>query len=110
MAKISNAERSHFEEWCRHNGHDVHATASHLLFRSWLWENFPAKGREYADALKARSGNENGATERDENRVIREWARDHGYVVSARGRLSMEVRHAYRLAHRESADKESHAA
>ncbi|MFE7319175.1 histone-like nucleoid-structuring protein Lsr2 [Streptomyces sp. NPDC057555] len=110
VAKISAAERSHFEEWCRHNGHDVNVTASHVVFRGWLWEHFPTKGREYADALKARSGDANGTKERDENRVIREWARDHGYVVSARGRISMQVRHAYRLALRESADKESHAA
>ncbi|WP_411140335.1 histone-like nucleoid-structuring protein Lsr2 [Streptomyces sp. x-80] len=110
VAKISAAERSHFEEWCRHNGHEVNATASHVEFRGWLWEHFPAKGREYADALKARSSDVNGTTERDENRVIREWARDHGYVVSARGRISMQVRHAYHLAQRESADKESHAA
>lgn len=106
---INGDERAHFEEWCRHKGVDVAATASHVEFRGFLWESFPDLARKYVDAMKGHSGDPD-TSDRAENRLIREWARDHGYDVSKRGRLSMEVRHAYRLAHRESADKESHAA
>lgn len=106
---ISGDERTHFEEWCRHKGVDAAATASHVEFRGFLWESFPDLARKYVDAMKGHSA-ESDLSDRAENRLIREWARDHGYDVSKRGRLSMEVRHAYRLAQRESADKESHAA
>ncbi|MEU9191869.1 Lsr2 family DNA-binding protein [Streptomyces hundungensis] len=106
---ITGNERTHYEEWCRHTGVDVNATASHVEFRGFLWVEFPDLARKYVDAMKGHSGDPD-TSDRAENRLIREWARDHGYDVSKRGRLSMEVRHAYRLAHRESADKESHAA
>ncbi|MFH8609582.1 histone-like nucleoid-structuring protein Lsr2 [Streptomyces sp. NPDC018029] len=44
-------------------------------------------------------------TERERNKVMRAWAREHGYTVPVRGRIPMNVRHAYELAHKDAAGK-----
>jgi hypothetical protein len=48
-------------------------------------------GRARGGASSRRSGS--GATD------IREWAKEHGYHVSERGRISAEVKAAYEAAH-----------
>lgn len=35
------------------------------------------------------------AADREQNRAIRDWARQHGYTVSERGRIPSEVSEAY---------------
>lgn len=37
--------------------------------------------------------------ETDDNAAVREWARDNGYTVSDRGRISAEIVAAYQLQH-----------
>ena len=44
-------------------------------------------------------GRANGGSDREEVQRIREWARENGYTVSERGRLSSTVLEAYRAAH-----------
>ncbi|GGQ54770.1 histone-like nucleoid-structuring protein Lsr2 [Couchioplanes azureus] len=39
------------------------------------------------------------AGSRDENRLIREWAAQHGHQISERGRIPQSVSSAYRAAH-----------
>nr|BFE69418.1 Lsr2 family protein [Actinoplanes digitatis] len=39
------------------------------------------------------------AGSRDENRLIREWAAEHGHQISERGRIPQSVSSAYRAAH-----------
>ena len=39
------------------------------------------------------------AGSRDENRLIREWAAEHGHQISERGRIPQSVSGAYRAAH-----------
>ena len=40
-----------------------------------------------------------GASDRDQNRAIREWAARNGYEVSERGRIPQNMAEAYRSAH-----------
>jgi hypothetical protein len=54
----------------------------------------PAAG---AARAKDRTGPAAGAG-RENSRKIREWAREHGYEVSGRGRISAEVAEAYQKA------------
>ncbi len=39
------------------------------------------------------------ASSASDMKAIRDWARDNGYTVSARGRVSTEIRDAYSAAH-----------
>ncbi len=49
--------------------------------------------------------------ERERNRLIRAWARENGWPkFPAQGRVPMNVRHAYELAHREAAEGKAVAA
>jgi hypothetical protein len=41
--------------------------------------------------------------DREKSRQIREWARNNGYAVSERGRISSEISSAFELARREAA-------
>jgi len=52
-------------------------------------------------AGRAGSGASTGRTagSRDENRLIREWAAEHGHQISERGRIPQSVSSAYRAAH-----------
>ena len=45
------------------------------------------------------SGAARTAGSRDENRLIREWAAEHGHQISERGRIPQSVSTAYREAH-----------
>lgn len=48
---------------------------------------------------------------RERNRLIRTWARENGWPkLPAQGRVPMNVRHAYELAHREAAEGKAVAA
>jgi hypothetical protein len=51
-------------------------------------------GRGSARATTTRT-----AGSRDENRLIREWAAEHGHQISERGRIPQSVSSAYRAAH-----------
>jgi len=55
-----------------------------------------ASGRGLA---RAASGATRTAGSRDENRLIREWAAEHGHQISERGRIPQSVSSAYRAAH-----------
>jgi hypothetical protein len=44
---------------------------------------------------RGRSGGSSGT----DTAAVREWAREHGYKVSERGRISAEVMEAYKAAH-----------
>ncbi|MEU2429148.1 histone-like nucleoid-structuring protein Lsr2 [Streptomyces sp. NPDC007861] len=49
-------------------------------------------------------------SERERNKVMRAWAREHGYTVPTKGRIPMSVRHAYELAHRDAPEGKAAAA
>ncbi|MCC2278504.1 Lsr2 family protein [Streptomyces sp. ET3-23] len=44
-----------------------------------------------------------GMSERERNRAVRVWARANGFTVPDRGRIPMNVRHAWKLAHQAEA-------
>jgi len=48
--------------------------------------------------------------DRERSRQIREWARNNGYAVSERGRISSEISEAFELAQREAAAPKTAAA
>jgi hypothetical protein len=45
-----------------------------------------------------RSGGGAARTDREQLQAMRSWARDHGYTVSDRGRVSQEIQEAYHAA------------
>ncbi|WP_431041413.1 Lsr2 family DNA-binding protein [Streptomyces sp. P1-3] len=49
-------------------------------------------------------------SEREQNQLIRAWARANGYTVPDRGRIPMQIRHAYELTHRDAPEGEAEAA
>ncbi|GHF63734.1 hypothetical protein GCM10010218_51400 [Streptomyces mashuensis] len=52
-----------------------------------------------------------GMSDRERNKVIRAWARENGWPkLPAQGRVPMNVRHAYELAHREPVQGKAAAA
>lgn len=50
-------------------------------------------------AVRGRTTPVRTAGSRDENRLIREWAAEHGHQISERGRIPQSVSSAYRAAH-----------
>ncbi|RLU94780.1 hypothetical protein CTZ27_18945 [Streptomyces griseocarneus] len=44
-----------------------------------------------------------GVSDRERNRMVRDWARLNGHVVPDRGRIPMTIRYAYELAHQSEA-------
>lgn len=61
-------------------------------FAKWIGHARKAGGRRTTRRASSSSGGGNTA-------AIREWARDNGYKVSDRGRVSAEIREAYAAAH-----------
>lgn len=51
-----------------------------------------------------------GLSERERNRLIRAWARDHGYSLPDKGRIPVNVRHAYEQSHRDASEGKAAAA
>ncbi|WP_424892999.1 Lsr2 family DNA-binding protein [Streptomyces sp. XH2] len=52
-----------------------------------------------------------GMSDRERNRVIRAWARENGWPsLPVQGRVPMQVRHAYELAHRDASEGKAAAA
>ncbi|MFI5936582.1 Lsr2 family protein [Actinoplanes sp. NPDC051494] len=56
-------------------------------------------GRAGAGRVSGRPAPVRTAGSRDENRLIREWAAEHGHQISERGRIPQSVSSAYRAAH-----------
>ena len=56
-------------------------------------------GRSGTGRVAGRSTPVRTAGSRDENRLIREWAAQHGHQISERGRIPQSVSSAYRAAH-----------
>lgn len=68
-------------------------------------DEFVNSMQKYTDAARRvggrrQSGGAQGSasTDREQLRKIREWARENGYKVSSRGRISQEVQDAYHAA------------
>ena len=55
------------------------------------------RGGSSSSSSSRRSGS--GASSSGDATAIREWARENGYEVSERGRISAEIRTAYEAAH-----------
>ncbi|MEU6376859.1 histone-like nucleoid-structuring protein Lsr2 [Streptomyces sp. NPDC046909] len=51
-----------------------------------------------------------GMSERERNSAVRAWARENGHAVPTKGRIPMNVRHAYELAHRDASEGKAIAA
>lgn len=72
----------------------ANATALRESFAEWIGHARRAGGRK-APARRAGGGHPAGSSDAGQ---IREWARENGYEVSERGRISAEVRAAYEKA------------
>lgn len=75
---------------------DAHAKALRESFAEWKGHARRAGGRR-APARRSTGGGTARASSSDAGR-IRDWAREHGYEVSERGRISAEIREAYEKA------------
>ncbi len=65
----------------------------------WIGHARRVGGRSGA-GRRARTGRSSGsASSGADTSAVREWARQHGYTVSDRGRISAEVQQAYAAAH-----------
>jgi hypothetical protein len=60
---------------------------------------FIAKGRRLHDGAASGRPRTTAAIGRDESKKIREWAQEHGYTPSSRGRISQSIVQAYAAAH-----------
>lgn len=60
---------------------------------------YVAEARKASTGGRGRSSRRSSATSGDSPAQIRAWARDNGFDVPARGRVSSEVRAAYSAAH-----------
>ncbi|MFC4553744.1 histone-like nucleoid-structuring protein Lsr2 [Georgenia faecalis] len=74
-----------------------HATALRESFAEWIGHARRSGGRKPA-ARRRSTGGRGSASDSDAGKV-REWARENGYTVSERGRISAEIREAYDKAH-----------
>ncbi|MFJ9247890.1 histone-like nucleoid-structuring protein Lsr2 [Streptomyces sp. NPDC101776] len=123
LAVLPEKEGADYAKWCATEGKDAQLTASHVEFRGFMWSEFPHMARAYADAMRgvpqqdqtpaeSVTPEERPLSDRERNKIVRQWARENGFDVPARGRIPMAVSHAYRLANeeRESGSKESHTA
>ncbi|MBA0051465.1 hypothetical protein E0L36_11345 [Streptomyces sp. AJS327] len=106
---ITQDERSHFIDWAEYHGKGVDFTASHVEFRGWLWENFPAKAEHYVAQYKnsqdVKTPDVPAVEIRDNigRRIVkanevRAWARENGYQIADRGRIPADIREAFKAA------------
>ncbi|TDE94245.1 Lsr2 family protein [Occultella glacieicola] len=65
-------------------------------FASWIGHARRSGGRRSTGTARRSSGTSRGASDAGK---IREWARENGFQVSDRGRVSAEIREAYAKAH-----------
>jgi hypothetical protein len=79
---------------------DEHASALRDAFAPWVGHARRVSGRSGAPrkAAAARPAAKAAGSERDTGEV-RTWARENGYTVSDRGRISAEILQAYDAAH-----------
>lgn len=66
-------------------------------FATWIGQARRSGGRR--QTRRRGAGTAPAAGRSDELTKIREWGRDNGYKVSARGRVSQELQDAYAAAH-----------
>ncbi|MFH5824943.1 Lsr2 family protein [Georgenia sp. AZ-5] len=72
-----------------------HAKALRESFAEWVGHGRRAGGRKAAPRRGGTTRSTGGSSDAGK---IREWAREHGYEVSERGRISAEIREAYEKA------------
>ena len=77
---------------------EANAEALRESLSTWIASARRSGGRKKTTG-RAATGARTGASHREETAAIRAWARDHGFAVSARGRIPTEVLEAYRKAH-----------
>jgi len=73
-----------------------HAAELRDAFARWIGHARRSGGRRTATRRAASSSAPSGS---GDTGAIREWARENGYKVSDRGRVSAEIREAYAAAH-----------
>ncbi|MBK5248853.1 MAG: Lsr2 family protein [Actinomycetales bacterium] len=66
-------------------------------FAPWIGHGRRAGGRKIPTRRAGGSGTTSGSV--SDASKIREWARENGFQISARGRVSSEIREAYVQAH-----------
>jgi hypothetical protein len=64
-------------------------------FATWVGHAERTGGRRST----SRVGKSSGSARTNDTSAVREWARNNGYTVSDRGRISAEVQEAYEKAH-----------
>ncbi|GAB2605161.1 histone-like nucleoid-structuring protein Lsr2 [Pseudactinotalea suaedae] len=74
-----------------------HAAELREAFARWIGHARRSGGRRSATTRRAASGS--APARSGDTGAIREWARENGYKVSDRGRVSAEIREAYAAAH-----------
>ena len=74
--------------------HDQHATQLRGDLSTWIKYARRTGGRRQTHPRYGSSG-----SARKHSRLVRQWARDHGYQVSDRGRVAQDVLDAHNAAH-----------
>jgi hypothetical protein len=57
------------------------------------------RGADNRVSERSATGSAPAAVDREQSKAIRDWARQHGYTVSERGRIPNDVTEAYHRAH-----------
>ena len=86
--------------------YEIDLSATHADALRDALGDYVAKARRRGRAPRGRAGTraaraENGAApvDREQSKAVRDWARQHGYTVSDRGRIPHDVTEAYHRAH-----------
>ena len=76
------------------------ANAVRLREQLSQWTSSARAGSRARTRRSGASGGRGVSATPGQNATVREWARDNGHQVSARGRISVAVQEAYNQAHR----------
>jgi hypothetical protein len=74
--------------------YEIDLTTEHATELRGVLEKYITHARRLRGASGSR-GARTAPTGRDETQKIRDWAKDHGYKPSARGRISQDIKKAY---------------
>lgn len=78
--------------------YEIDLSASHAAELRDSLAGFVGHARKVAGARRTRRGSSAAGSDGD-TKAIRTWAKENGYEVSDRGRVSAEIREAYASAH-----------
>lgn len=80
-------------------GYEIDLTAENAQKLRDELGTWVATARRVSGRRTTRSASSSSSSSSEETARIRSWARENGYTVSDRGRISGEIRSAYQAAH-----------